>query len=70
MRKNEREAAALSPDDIDQVSAEYSDLFAALLPPEQAAAHRRSWYQERQARHGWTDAQVEAHFARDSARCD
>ena len=70
MQKNDASAALPDPNDINQVSAEYSDLFAALLPPEQAAAHRRSWYQERQTRHGWTDAQVEAHLARDSARCD
>lgn len=70
MQKNDAPAPLPDPNDIDQVSAEYSDLFAALLPPDQAARHRREWYQERKERHGWTDAQVEAYLARDSARCD
>lgn len=67
MSKNLVSANWIDPDDIHQVGAEYSDLFAALLPPDQAATHRRQWYQERKERHGWSDADIEAHLARDAS---
>ena len=66
MQKPHASAALPDPDDIDQVSAEYSDLFAALLPPDQAARHRREWYHERKERHGWSDAEIDAYLARDA----
>lgn len=61
------ESSIPGANDIHQVGAEYSDLFAALLPPDQAARHRRQWYQDRKDRHGWTDEEIEAQLSRDSA---
>lgn len=41
--------------DHDQISGDYPDVFAALLPPDAARRHRRAWLAER----GLSDEQIE-----------